>query len=76
MTTAAPRKSLAPGAKYTKKEVMDLFAYFQRLDKDRSGGVSGSELINAPPSLKMLPPGMDDRSFMRAFDKNQDGVLS
>ena len=45
-------------------DVLALFEYFKRFDRDKDGKISGTEVVNRSQSVT-LPPSVDHRAFIR-----------
>ncbi|KAG2498880.1 hypothetical protein HYH03_003072 [Edaphochlamys debaryana] len=76
-TSATPpklTKKVASGTKYSRAEVLELKAIFDKHDQDHNGVVTVQELIDSLESEKKLT--RQELSAFRTIDINKDGVLT
>ncbi|GAX72601.1 hypothetical protein CEUSTIGMA_g57.t1 [Chlamydomonas eustigma] len=68
-------KKLGDGSKYSKKEVKELYDFFSELDIKGTGKVTGQEILAKKNKLK-LPDALSPVDFVRAMDRNHDGIVT
>mmetsp|Transcript_16888 Transcript_16888/g.50634 ORF Transcript_16888/g.50634 Transcript_16888/m.50634 type:complete len:181 (+) Transcript_16888:323-865(+) len=68
-------KPIVSGVKYSKKDVLALFATFNKFDRNKDGSISVKEMYDAVKLDDYRLP-MNHLEFLRLMDANKDGTIT